>query len=302
MTSQLTIRAFAPTDAAAAAAAYSAGRPHLLITPEVVTWQAALPHYDLLVAEADGLVVGTARYGLVTGSSTPGQAFLNVSVLPEARRSGVGSALLHAGEQSLAGLGATHAAGWADDEPGALAFAAGHGYTRGRQAHFAGLDLTAGLPPVPPVPAGVELRTAADFLDDPYPVYLVDIDAAQDEPGDLDVEDQPYEEWLAEIWHRPDLDHHLTTVACVDGVPAAFSAVQTDGATRYWSAFTATRSAHRGRGLAKLAKTDSLHRARAAGLTAAYTNNDGTNAPMLAINTALGYRRCASEWRHARAL
>ncbi|GAA4867875.1 GNAT family N-acetyltransferase [Kitasatospora terrestris] len=298
----LTIREFRPADAAGAAAAYSAGRPYLVITPEVVAWQVLhTPDYGILVAEVDGEIVGTARHALVPEAATPGEAVLNVSVLPAHRRRGVGGRLVAAGEELLATAGATRISCWADDEPDALAFAAARGYTAGRQGHFSARDLTTGLPPVPALPAGTELRTAADYLDDPYPIYLVDIDGTRAEPGDLETGDQPYEEWLATIWRRPDLSHELTTVVLADGEPVAFSAAQTDGG-RYWSAFTATCESHRGRGLAKIAKTDSLHRARAAGLTAAYTANDATNAPMLAINAWLGYHICAGERRHAREL
>ncbi|MEV7122773.1 GNAT family N-acetyltransferase [Kitasatospora griseola] len=295
------IRPFAPEDAAGATDAYRAGRPHLVITPEVTSWLVGLPHYHLLVAERAGQVVGSARFGPVTESTVPHQGFLNVSVLPEHRGSGIGAALLIAAERELAALGVRDAHGWADDTPEALGFAAARGYRRGRRAQFAGRDLTVPLPPLPPTPPGIELRTAADFLDDPYPVYLVDIDGTRAEPGDLDLADQSYESWLAEIWQRPDQDHTLTTVVLDQGQAVAFSAAQTDGRS-YWSAFTATCSTHRGRGLAKLAKAHSLHRAQARGLTAAYTNNDGDNAPMLAINDWFGYRVCAEEWKHSRTL
>jgi len=302
----LMIRDFRPTDAEAAAAAYSAGRPHLLMTAEAVGYLTAhvdpRTQYRLLVAELDGQVLGTVRCGVHADSSAPRQGFANVSVLPEHRRQGVGGALLKAAEEHLAGQGVTQVHAWADDEPAAQDFAAGRGYQRGRIAHFAHLDLTAGLRPVPPLPSGVELHRATEYLDDPYPLYEVDVAGALDEPGDVDIAEQEYEAWLAEIWNRPDLDRDLTTVAVVDGRPVAFSAVQTDGRSRYWSAFTTTRAEYRGRGLAKLAKTHSLHRALAAGFTDAYTNNDGTNAPMLAINDWLGYRRCASEWKYIRDL
>ena len=43
-------------------------------------------------------------------------------------------------------------------------------------------------------------------------------------------------------------------------------------------------------GLARLLKSHSLHRAAEAGATRAITDNDETNAPMLAVNKALGYR------------
>ncbi len=296
-----TIRDFDPADAEAAAAAYQAGRPHLLVTAQVVRWQVSRTpperRYRLLVAESAGRVVGTARCAVHADSSMPGQGGANVSVLPDARGRGVGGALLSAAEEYLAAHGVTRIHSWADDEPAARAFATARGYQQGRIAHFARLDLTAGLPPLPALPPGVELRTAADYLDDPYAIYRLDIDGTQDEPGDLDAANQEYASWLAEVWGRPDLDRELTTVVVADGAPVAFSAVQTDGRARYWSAFTTTLSAYRGRGLARLAKTDSLHRALAAGLTEAYTSNDGTNAPMLAINDALGYRRCASEWK-----
>jgi surface antigen len=48
-------------------------------------------------------------------------------------------------------------------------------------------------------------------------------------------------------------------------------------------------------------KTHSLHRAAELGATVAATENDETNAAMLAVNTALGYRpssrRVEWEWR-----
>ncbi|MGW2398236.1 GNAT family N-acetyltransferase [Kitasatospora sp. NPDC001664] len=300
------IRDFRPDDAEAAAASYSAGRPHLVMSPKAVRHlvESAAPeqHYRLLVAELDGEVVASGRVGLHASSSTKGQGFANLSVNPGARGRGVATAMLAEAERHLARHGATVIRAWVDDEPSAKAFAERHGYRKGRGAQFAHLALTAALPPVPALPEDVTLATAADFLADPYPLYRVDVDGTLDEPGDVDLDDYSYEDWLAEVWERPDLDRELTTVVLVDGEPAAFSAVQTDGGTRYWSAFTTTAAAHRGRGLATLAKTDSLHRALARGITDAYTSNDATNVPMLAINERLGYRRCAGEWSYTKEL
>ena len=111
-----------------------------------------------------------------------------------------------------------------------------------------------------------------------------------------------YEDWLNTTWRRPSFDRALTSVVVVDGAVAAFSAAITDGLTRYASGMTGTRRAFRGRGLAKLAKSDSLHRARAAGYRDAYTANDAENGPMLAVNTWFGYRICATEVRHVHRL
>ena len=65
---------------------------------------------------------------------------------------------------------------------------------------------------------------------------------------------------------------------------------------------TGTRQAFRGRGLARLLKTHSLHHAAGLGVTIAITDNDESNAPMLAVNTKLGYRPFARrlEWERVR--
>ena len=119
----------------------------------------------------------------------------------------------------------------------------------------------------------------------------------------MDTEFTDYENWVEETWKHPLLNRELTTVALVDGRPAAFSLARTDGATgRYATAMTGTARAFRGRGLAKLAKNASLHRARAAGCTEALTGNDAGNGPMLAINKWFGYEICATEVRHVREL
>ncbi|MER6361173.1 GNAT family N-acetyltransferase [Kitasatospora sp. NPDC001527] len=302
----LTIRVFRPDDAEAVAAAHRAGREHLVLTPEMFVWlnarRAEGAHYRTFVAELDGRVVGSVRCGVVTGTTTTGVGHANGSVLPEFRRRGVFTALLAAAERHLAGHGVVDLHSWVDDEPGSRAFAEARGFTAGRTAHFAARDLSVPLPPAPPLPAGVELRPASDFAADPYPVFEIEADAALDEPGEIVMDATEYEEWLAAQWHRPDLDRELTVVAVVEGVPAAFSAVSTDGAERYWSAFTACRRAYRGRGLSKLAKRESLRRARAAGLRHAFTSNDATNEPMLAINVWLGYERCASERKFIKRL
>ena len=58
---------------------------------------------------------------------------------------------------------------------------------------------------------------------------------------------------------------------------------------------TATRRPYRGRGLARLLKSHSLHLAAEAGATVAFTGNDETNVAMLAVNAPLGYQH-SSRW------
>ncbi|MFI9079271.1 GNAT family N-acetyltransferase [Streptomyces sioyaensis] len=147
------------------------------------------------------------------------------------------------------------------------------------------------------LPPGVRLHTGADFEADPRRLYEADAEAAADEPGDVPADAIAYEGWLLRTWEHPPLDLDLTSVVTVDGEIASFTLAATDGRTRYSCATAGTRRAFRGRGLARLAKTASLRRARAAGYTEAVTGNDAANAPMLAVDQAFGYRPCAGEWR-----
>ncbi|MFD6279963.1 GNAT family N-acetyltransferase [Streptomyces sp. NPDC060209] len=301
------VRDFLPADADAWVRVRRAALPFMVTTPEQVLSDLAAAHparrYRLLVAEEDGEVIGTAQVGISHENPKPGQGFCNPYVHPDRRGRGAGSLLMRTGEEHLAGAGATAVYTWVLDEPANRAFAGKRGYAARRPAHFLRLGLADGpLPPLQEVPPGVELLTAVDFEDDPRPLFEADAETTADEPSDTPVEFSDYEDWLATTWRRSGFDHALTTVVTVDGQVAAFSAAQTDGLTRYWSAMTGTVRAFRGRGLAKLAKNASLHRARAAGYTDAFTGNDADNGPMLAVNRWFGYEICATEVRHVREI
>ncbi|MEU3655819.1 GNAT family N-acetyltransferase [Streptomyces sp. NPDC032161] len=301
------VRDFLPADAAAWARVGHAAMPYIVTTPEQVAFDLASArseeHRRLLVAEEDGEIIAIARTGMVPDSPEPGLAFCDPYTHPDRTGRGAGGLLLRTAEEHLAVEGARTVYTWVLDTPSNRAFAEKRGYAPSRSAHFLRLDLAGGaLPQRPAVPAGVELRTGADFADDPRPLFEADAETTADEPSDTPAELSDYEHWLRQTWRHPTLDHALTSVVTVDGEVAAFTAARTDGRTRYMSGMTGTRRAYRGRGLAKLAKHDSLSRARAAGYTDAYTGNDADNAPMLAVNRWFGYEICATEVRHVREL
>ncbi|MET9514184.1 GNAT family N-acetyltransferase [Streptomyces sp. NPDC002994] len=306
----LIVRDLVPTDAADTEGWIRVRRaavPFMVTTPESVAFEHRTAHPDkkmrMLVAEQDGEIIGTATAGIAYDSTEPGQSYVTPHIHPDHRRNGAGSLLLRAAEEHLSAEGAMAVYVWVLDTPESRAFAEKRGYRPTRPAHFQRLDLANGrLPARQPLPAGVELRTAADFLDDPRPVFEADAEASADEPSDISTDFTDYDDWVNHTWNHPLLDHSLSTVVVAEGRIAAFTAAQTDGLTRYWSGMTGTVRAHRGRGFAKLAKTDSLLRARAAGYTDAYTSNDADNQPMLAVNTWFGYEICASEVRHVRAI
>jgi GNAT superfamily N-acetyltransferase len=300
-------RAHDAKDAQAVARARRAAIPFEVTTPASILFgvRNANPakKYRLLIAEIDGEIVGTAHVGMAYDSVEPGQSYATPQIHPDHRGHGAGSLLLRTAEEHLAAEGAANVYAWVMDTPESRAFAEKHGYRPTRPAHFQRLDLANGtLPPLPELPAGIELRTAADFEADPRPVFQADAEATSDEPSDISMDPDDYDDWIRHTWNNPLLDRELTTVVLVDGEVAAFTAAQSDGGTRYMSGMTGTLRAHRGRGFAKLAKTDSLRRARAAGYTDAFTSNDADNGPMLAINKWFGYEICATEVRHVRTL
>ncbi|AVZ72178.1 GNAT family N-acetyltransferase [Streptomyces lunaelactis] len=303
----LIVRDFRIEDAASVSAVRRAALPYMVTTPEAIVFavETANPakKYRLLIAEKDGEIIGTAHTGVAYDSSEPGQSFVTPHVHPAHRGQGAGALILRTAEEHLTAEGARTVYAWVMDEPESRSFAEKRGYRPTRPAHFQRLDLRGGtLPPLPELPAGVELRTAADFEADPRPIFRADAEATSDEPSDISADFDDYEDWISHTWNNPLLDRELSTVVLVDGEVAAFTAAQSDGGTRYMSGMTGTLRAHRGRGFAKLAKTDSLRRARAAGHAEAFTSNDGDNGPMLAVNKWFGYEICATEVRHVRTL
>ncbi|WP_165988767.1 GNAT family N-acetyltransferase [Streptomyces sp. YIM 98790] len=305
----ITVRTLRSADAGDAAGVRRSAVPHMVCTAEGIAWEAertppAVRLRWLVAEDGRGRIIGCADAGLHVESADPGQGFLHVAVRPQDCGRGAGRALVAAGEEYLAGLGAHTVFTWVADDGRSPGFAERLGYRRRRRARFLTLDLAAAaLPPLPdPLPPGVELRTKASFAGDLRPLHEADLECCADEPGEVPFEAVSFEDWLRRDWERPDLDHELSTVVMVDGEVAAYSLAQTDRVSRYGSAMTGTRRAHRGRGLGMLAKLDSLHRARRAGYTRAFTGNDAGNGAMLAINRKLGYRPAADEFRCAREL
>ena len=60
---------------------------------------------------------------------------------------------------------------------------------------------------------------------------------------------------------------------------------------RVWTGYTCSARSHRGRGIARAVKMETLGQAIELGVTSVRTDNDEANAPMLHINEKLGYHR-----------
>ncbi|MGW0501573.1 GNAT family N-acetyltransferase [Micromonospora sp. NPDC003241] len=291
---QFLLRLARPDDAPAVVALRRLVFPFLLrgvaSTRQLIATPPPGLHWAGFVAEVDGQIVG---WVCASRNEHTAEAVGEVSLLhvhPDQRRRGIGSALLAEAITHLAPLDLTRLHGRA--LPEALPFARRHGFTPSRKEQFSALDLHT-LPPLPTPPDGVRLVPLADV--DPRHVHKVDVLASADEPGDVVSGAISYADWIATTWDNVGLDRAVSTCVEVDGELAAISLVKRDG-TRIWSDYTGTVPQHRGRGLARLVKLAVLHRAAQDGVTTAYTGNDAANAPMLAVNTRLGYRQVAVQW------
>ena len=152
-----------------------------------------------------------------------------------------------------------------------------------------------------PVPDDVRIVPFAD-LDDPRALYELDVEVSNDIPNE-EFDGVSFEEWRDEFWRSPLIDQDASLVAFVGDELAALTMIRIDEPSgRAQNNVTGTRRAFRGRGLARLLKTHSLHLAGQRGATIAITDNDETNAPMLAVNTRLGYRPFSRrlEWERVR--
>ncbi len=289
-------------DAGAGAALLGAVAPETLSTEASVAYRmSATPptaHPLHLKLERDGAVVGWGWAMLDWVSTSPTDAFAGVVVAPAHRRGGLGGELWSALETHLAAIGATVVRSQGDDET-ARGFAEPRGFRQTGTHTILSLDLATVEPPGA-MPPDVSLAPFAAFADDPGPVYAVDFQTMQDEPGDHDLGGMTLKDWVRATYEHPSFDTELSCVVCVGGAPVATGLVYSDRAARCAvHGGTGVLASHRGRGLGLLLKRAVLARAREEGIARMFTTNDETNGPMLAINRRLGFAPFATRtaWR-----
>jgi GNAT superfamily N-acetyltransferase len=297
------IRAGTLDDIPRAAALRQRAWPESIVTEDGMRhWIAGVParaDIALFAWEEDRELGGWATAARNWWSSDPDGGILAITVDPSRRGRGIGTALAEAADEHLGRLAVRTTRAGSLDEPGAGALASRRGFTELAAATVSGVDPRTVEPR--PVPAGVELVPFAT-LDDPVPIHALDLELSRDIPNE-DYDAIELEEWKAGFWRSPLIDEDASLVALVDGQLAGLTMIRVDRPSgRAQNNLCGVRRPHRGKGLALLLKSHSLRRAAELGATIALTDNDETNAPMLAVNTRLGYRPFARrlEWERSR--
>ena len=246
-------------------------------------------HRRYWAADDEGKLVGWATAAIEYQSSErPG--FLQASVAPESRKSGLGTALLERCEAHLAGLGVGTTLALTTPEEASRGFATAHGFRHTNTTRISGVDPRTIEPPT--APPGVDLRPLAEL--DPRKVYELDAEAMLDVPGEVAMDAVSFEQWLEDYWHHPDTDLDASVAAVIDDRPVSFSHLRIAPGGRAITDMTGTLRDYRGRGLALLAKRATLVNAAGRGVELVSTENDETNGPMLRVNEKLGYRPVGS--------
>jgi GNAT superfamily N-acetyltransferase len=225
-----------------------------------------------------------------------GSANVGVSVLPEHRRRGLGTALLRKALEHVAAAPRV----FAFTPESGREFAEAHGFQLTSTSRLSAVD--------PRLVDTSELgRSEVEFrrLDEvgPEEVFAVDsvsmLDVPEEEPPDLIELDQ----WLLGTWQNPDFDWGSSFAAWVDGraVAISYPAVDFPG-RRAANAFTGTLPDYRGRGLARLVKLAVIRRLAALDVSLLLTVNHDVNAAMLAVNDRLGFAPYSSYYNYVRTL
>jgi mycothiol synthase len=241
----------------------------------------AEPHRLVLVAELDREIVGA---GLAARSDVQGRAFVMPRVHPDARRRGVGTAMLHQLIQHVADLGFDKA--WASvDDPGSRAFAERFGFEEVDREVEQVLALPAELPEAP-LPQGVEVVSIAyrpELLREAYSLARDEGYADLAIDGDVVI---ALDDWLRDEATMPG----GSFVALHAGKIVGFSGLMRhDNPGVAEDGLTVVARDWRRRGLAMALKRLELAWASEHGFTEVHTWTQRRNEGMRAVNERLGY-------------
>lgn len=250
-----------------------------------------------LAEHADGTPVGTASTGRIWMHEREFSRFwLGIWVVPEARELGTGTALYAAVSDAARAAGKTgFQTELSEAQIPGHRFLANRGFVETDRNKMVRLELAGLAAPEVHAPAGIRLVTLAERPDLVTGVHATAIEAFPDIPG----EDEPMDVGTLEAFAARDVDRagiprdafFVAVDEATDEVAGYASLIFSAGSTtEAYHDMTAVRRAYRGRGIATALKRATIAWAIEHGLEALDTGNDEENAPMRAVNLALGYR------------
>lgn len=249
------------------------------------------------LAERDGSLVGCGEANRNMASYHPQKWHFAVSVLPGFRGKGIGSELYQAVFSHLETEGLISAmTRVSDTDETSIAFIEKRGYGEVKRDFESELELRLldkGLLERM-AQSEAEIKPLAE-IDSPefrrelHEVFeIVRIDTPRVEPPTP----LTFEQFEELVLNDPEFLPGGTQIARIEGRIAGFSGLyrtEVEGQLFQW--LTAVKREHRGKGIAQAMKAHGANWAIANGFKTVRTDNDTRNAPMLAINDRMGYRR-----------
>jgi GNAT superfamily N-acetyltransferase len=270
---------------------FNAVWPHEAVTmDEVRHFKAATTAHLDLVAWIDGEPAGSAFAAIMP--HRPDVPNILLTVLPEARRQGVGTALYESISDWTRGHGLdVLEAVVSDEDPESLAFAERRGFREDRREKGVALQLAEIEPPAVEPPDGIEIVSWAERPELARGIYEVALEASPDIPGWEDEIPEPFEDWLVNDMQGSG-DKPEATFLAVDGdevvAYAKFSLTEAQPKTAHHD-LTGVKRAWRGRGIARALKATQIRWAKEHGYEELQTRNE-RNAPIRHLNREFGYR------------
>jgi ribosomal protein S18 acetylase RimI-like enzyme len=241
-----------------------------------------------VLARLDGAVAGGATS--YTFPSTPEVLQVDVTVLPDFRRRGIGEALFRELSARARELGkAELQVEVREDDEQSIRFAERRGFRELERQKAVVLYVGAlAAPPAVEAPSGVEILSRGERPDLERELYELDQAAGRDIPG-LDSEgDWSFEEWREFVIERPGADPDLSFVAIAGDEVVGSASMLVIGGIAYHG-LTAVAREWRGRGIATALKHAQIAAAHSRGLTRLVTESQHDNLPMRRLNEKLGY-------------
>jgi GNAT superfamily N-acetyltransferase len=258
---------------------------------EVRSFKSHVLEYEDHIALDGGAPVGGVAVARVP--SRPDVGWLGLTVAPERRGRGVGTALLAVASKWFRERGVPEAdAPVPEDDAESIAWGVRRGFREFVRNGRMVLDLRGLEPPALQPPPGIEIATWAERPGEERGIYEVACEAYLDVPGDEDVVMEPFEDWLAHDMGGPgDLPEATFLALAGDEVVgyAKFSLSAAQPTTAHHD-MTGVRRAWRGRGVGGALKRAQIRWAKERGYERLATQNEMRNEPIRRLNERLGYQ------------
>lgn len=302
------IREATDADTPTLARVMTEANPRQPFTPQALAHEFGQLTGDLYLgrwlAFVDEQPAGAALLLQFAGNYHPDRYHAELLVLPQFRRQGVGKALAALLETHLQARGAQEVtAGAYEDEPHALNFLEEHGFKEAMRfwenvLNVPDFDFTPWQQALK-LPDGLRLVTLAQLQDEieqdaaARAYYDVWAQVRQDVPRSSAAASVPFEDFQRRRYENPNFYPQGVFFAVTKGGEiVALSELERidDQPENLHNGITGTRREWRGQGIALALKLAGIRLAQAQGFQRIKTSNATTNAPMLSINTKLGFK------------